>query len=243
MKKNTLRLMIAGCAVYVLLLMLPSHAQDTWPGRCQLPDLEEALSAASDAQVDGDVVAYVNSLSEINQLVDAALQDCLEAAIRDDANLTEADLSNANLAQAILRGADLQESLIAGANLQGAKLSGANLQGANLHSINLKGAQLTDANLQDTWLNDANLQGANLSGANLQNAWLSVCICGEPPANLQAANLSGANLSGANLEGTTLTDALLDENTILPDGTNWTPDTDIARFTDPMHPEFWEHPE
>jgi DNA-binding NtrC family response regulator len=36
------------------------------------------------------------------------------------------------------------------------------------------------------------------------------------------------SLGGANLQMASL-----------PDGTNWTPDTGMARFTDPEHPEFW----
>ena len=38
-----------------------------------------------------------------------------------------------------------------------------------------------------------------------------------------------ANLTGADFA----------EDTRLPDGTHWTPDTDITRFTDPDHPRFW----
>ena len=34
--------------------------------------------------------------------------------------------------------------------------------------------------------------------------------------------------------------AQFDEQTILPDGTNWTTQTVIARFTDPQHPYFWQ---
>jgi len=39
---------------------------------------------------------------------------------------------------------------------------------------------------------------------------------------------------GAHLER-----AKLAEHTTLPDGTRWKPDTDLARFTDPDHPDFW----
>jgi uncharacterized protein YjbI with pentapeptide repeats len=53
------------------------------------------------------------------------------------------------------------------------------------------------------------------------------------------ANLGEVNLGGANLQGAILKRANLDEFTILPDGTKWTPDTDMARFTDPDHPDFW----
>lgn len=36
-----------------------------------------------------------------------------------------------------------------------------------------------------------------------------------------------------------LGDIVFDEATILPDGTKWTPRTDMRRFTDPNHPKFW----
>ncbi len=101
--------------------------------------------------------------------------------------------------------------------LRGVKLESANLSGANLYSANLSGANLYRANLSD-----ANLYSANLSGAELWYADLS-------GAKLQAANLKGANLGGVHF----------DENTELPDGTNWTPETNMERFTDPEHPEFW----
>jgi hypothetical protein len=140
----------------------------------------------------------------------------------------------------------LRDAVLIGANLEGAWLSEANLQGAHLHIANLKSA----------WLSEANLQGAQLVGANLEGAWLSEANL--QGANLQRANLVNAILEGANLTGTDLEGAALigglnpamwsitfspaarfDENTILSDGTNWTPDADTARFTDPKHPDFW----
>ena len=72
------------------------------------------------------------------------------------------------------------------------------------------------------WLRDGSLQGAILSGANLEGAYLVM------------ANLQGAVLIGANLQG-----AKFDDNTTLPDDTRWTRDTDMARFTDPEHPDLW----
>ena len=94
----------------------------------------------------------------------------------------QADLSVANLYRADLGGADLS-----GANLSVADLSGANLYGANLYR-----ADLSVANLYRADLSVANLGGANLGGADLSGANLSV-------ANLGGANLGGADLSGANL--------------------------------------------
>jgi len=158
----------------------------------------------------------------------------LQGAILSDANLQEADLLGANLQGAYLPEANLQEADLLGANLAGAYLRYANLQGADLRGAKLQGAILSDTELQEADLWYTNLQGAILSGANLAEA------------DLLGANLAGAILAGANLEGAILLstnqirwDASFHEDTILPDGTNWTPDTNITRFTDPNHPDFW----
>jgi hypothetical protein len=107
-------------------------------------------------------------------------------------------------------------------SLRGASLFRASLQGAHLWQADLQGAHLLSANLQEADLFNANLQWADLFQANLEGA------------NLLETNLEGASLQEANLKG-----ARVNGGTILPDGTKWTPDTDITRFTDPEHPEFW----
>ncbi|MBZ0281656.1 MAG: pentapeptide repeat-containing protein [Anaerolineae bacterium] len=112
-------------------------------------------------------------------------------------------------------------------SLRGVELSGANLQGANLSRSDLRRVNL--------WA--ANLEGANLLELNLHMAALQI-------ANLQEADLSCTNLEGADLWNTNLKWAILwqakfDETTILPDRSNWTPETDMTRFTDPNHPHFW----
>ncbi|MGC4033635.1 MAG: pentapeptide repeat-containing protein [Tepidisphaeraceae bacterium] len=115
------------------------------------------------------------------------LEEAVELAVKQGANLSDANLGGANLSGANLRGANLSGANLRGANLSGANLSGANLRGANLRGANLSGANLSGANLRGANLSGANLGGANLSGANLRGA------------NLGGANLSGADLSGANL--------------------------------------------
>ena len=97
--------------------------------------------------------------------------------------------------------------------LRGADLVFADLEGANLGSTNLKRANLWNANLTGVYLKRANLEGADL----------------------RESNLEGANLGRANLEGSDFNDLIL-----LPDGTKWAPDTDMKRFTDPNHPDFWQ---
>ena len=136
-------------------------------------------------------------------------------------DLERADLKGAKLPGTDLTFAFLYEAILKGANLQGADLGGANLERANLERANLQGASLC-ADLQGAKLSEANLQGADLRWANL------------PGASLWDANLRGADLRWANVQG-----ARFSENTTLPDGTKWTPDADMARFTDPNQPDFW----
>jgi Pentapeptide repeats (8 copies) len=120
------------------------------------------------------------------------IKDCLEKAVKRDANLSYANLSYANLIGANLSDANLSYANLIGANLSDANLSYANLIGANLSDANLSGANLSGAYLRGANLSYANLIGANLSDANLSGANLS-------GAYLRGAYLRGANLSGANL--------------------------------------------
>jgi hypothetical protein len=108
------------------------------------------------------------------------------------------------------------ESRLGGSSLD--ELMGANLQDAYLYRANLEGV----------YLEEANLRGARLWQANLQGAYLTY-------SNLMDAKLRDANLRGADLQG-----AFLNANTILPDGKNWTHDTNMGRYTDPKHPDFWQ---
>lgn len=176
-------------------------------------------------------------------LVEANLQGAdlananLQRAFLIWANLRQATLVGANLQRATLEYATLQQADLVNADLQGVFLRGTNMQGADLAGADLRKSFLWNADLQQAYLGGANLQETNMSGANLRgvNLW---------NANLQGANLAmvglqEAYLYNADLRGANLEDATFDETTRLPDDTYWTPDTDMARFTDPNHPEFW----
>lgn len=154
-------------------------------------------------------------------------------------------LEDGALVEARLFGANLQEAFLWGANLQGAFLAQANLQEAILREANLQEADLWQANLQGASLLLANLKNAKLEGADLRGAVL------------WQTNLQGANLLKANLQGASLAQNQLDESVVLPDGdflginsdgnSIYTPDsyyqpgvTDMRKYTDPAHPEFWQ---
>jgi hypothetical protein len=144
-----------------------------------------------------------------------------------DGSLQRANLSNVNW----------QDQHLAHVNLQNAYLYAAHLLNTSLEGSNLQGANLSRANLQSTDLGNANLRGANLNRARMQEALLD-------NADLQGADISFANLdftdfTGANLQNAKLKKAAFDESTILPNEKPWTPETDLTRFTDPNHPNFW----
>ncbi|RMF77697.1 MAG: pentapeptide repeat-containing protein [Chloroflexi bacterium] len=96
-----------------------------------------------------------------------------------------------------------------------------------LYDGTLVGASLWRANLQDCYLTAANLRNADLNRANFRDA------------KLVNACLQGARLFDADLQGARLDNAQFDEETILPDGSNWSPDVDMECFTNPEHPKFW----
>ena len=98
------------------------------------------------------------------------IKETLEQAIKENANLINANLEGANLEGANLEGANLYNANLRGANLYNANLYNANLEGANLINANLINANLYNANLINANLRGANLINANLRGANLYNA-------------------------------------------------------------------------
>ncbi len=205
-------------AVMMLVVGLPLGAQDGWPTRCTLPDLEDAFDTASDAQANGDEVAFLNALSDMVHTINRSRGRCLEGAVFADIDLEGVDLEYADVS---------------------VELAGVNLEGAHFSNANLLLTILSDANLKDADLSHANLLMADFSNANLEGADLSW-------TNMGGTNLSGANLQGANLPVGAWdgawgdNEANFDEYTTLPDRTNWTPDTDLTRFTDPEHPDFWD---
>lgn len=160
-----------------------------------------------------------------------------------DGTLQRVDLQGANLAGVDLWGADLASADLSGANLTAARLIGAKLNQAILNRACLAEADLEEAVLHRARLGGADLRSARLVLADLRGAYLAeVTFEG---ANLQRANLAGAildhaRLGGADLREANLTDVRCNSATILPDGSAWTPDAVLARFTDADHPDFWQ---
>lgn len=144
----------------------------------------------------------------------------LTQAQMNDATLLNVNLYGANLAKVNLRQSDLRASDLWNANLENADLNGADCRSCKLLATNLREATLTNVNFQFSNLCDADFEGAFVAGADFRNT-----------------ALIGANLK--NIRYLNISQPIFDETTILPDESQWTPDTDIKRFTDPTHPQFW----
>ena len=125
------------------------------------------------------------------------------------------------------------------ANLHRAGLRGANLETCQLFNVDFTDADLVSSNLQQANLSFAMLRKAQLQKANLQRAVLLSADLRE--TDLSDVDFAGADLSEAQLEGAKLKRSHFDATTMLPDGTRWTSATDITRFTNSDHPDFWRY--
>lgn len=139
----------------------------------------------------------------------------------------------------LLRGKNLdcvnwQNTTLTGANLEGAEMWDADMSGEEsaLEEVNFRSANLTAASFIDAWVGPAIFENANLQNADLRNTFLAF-------ATFKGANLVGADLRGAMKALPATENSPMSKNMILPDGSKWTPETDIGIYTDPDHPDFW----
>jgi hypothetical protein len=175
--------------------------------------------------------------SRLNPIALDAVRIARKEGWLEDGSFRKANLEDANLTSARIHSIDVQGAWLDRAQLQRTDLrfirgekahfTYANLERATLALGHLPKAVFDYSNLRLTYFLKAELQGAKLISVNLYEA------------DLTEAYLEGACLLGANLQGARLDGVFFDEKTILPDRTKWTPDVDLARFTDPNHPQFW----
>lgn len=92
---------------------------------------------------------------------------------------------------------------------------------------------LYDGSLRGKKFDKANLANAPFEGAYLVDVSLREAI-------LTGADFSEAILHGTNLRGADLTDAIFTLDTMLPDGSMWTPHSDLSHFTNPQHADFFD---
>lgn len=137
-------------------------------------------------------------------------------------------------------------SVLLRANWEGAYIGNLNFQNADLRGANFKGVVVVNKNgIQKTSFKNADMWGIQLQGSNLKEVQLQGADLTK--ANLEHAILWGANLEGAYLQGAQLDKAMWADpfgivKTILPDGMPWSAEEDnqIERFTNALHPRYWE---
>lgn|GEM_PF-2604064 len=125
----------------------------------------------------------------------------------------QTQLSQTSFKNVVMRICQLDEAIAVEADFSDAYIIQCSLVGINWSRANIKNGSITESNLTNAILNQA-----NLSGVNLQNT------------GLRHASLIGTTFT----EGTQLPDST-EENPIF-----WTHDTDMTKYTDPNHPNFWE---
>ena len=223
---------LAGAALIsfaVLIIVTPAKNAETLNSQIQLMR----------SRIDTIAITATEQLRASGALYDGSLRGIdISLANLEGANLEKADLQDSNLELVYF-----VDSILAGANLSNVWARGSNFSGANLMDANIESARLIYGRFQGTRLNNVNAIGTGFLNSDLSNADFS-------GADLRNAVFLSANLDGANLTNAYLLDAeldfslganrtTLDETTILPDGTYWTPDTDMERFTNANHPNFW----
>ncbi|MGJ3239602.1 MAG: pentapeptide repeat-containing protein [Anaerolineae bacterium] len=159
--------------------------------------------------------------SDNNLIARSAVMLLKQRGWTKNGSLKNAQLGNTNLSDEDLVYANLEKTSFVWATCVKTNFSSANLRGADFYSANLEKAIFSGADLENSNFRGANLTGAVFSHTRLQNADLR-------SANMSEAFLMNADITGANLEKSTL-----------PDGTRWTSNTDMRRFTDPTHSDFW----
>ena len=166
----------------------------------------------------------------------------LEGAIFSNTNLNGSFLADSNLRGALILKTDVQNADLENADLAGAILMGANLQGANLEGANVEIADIsTFRNLDSSTPNERIMQDIERFFQSGIYRYSATDFVQEVEETAMRYTTAAADPGRAENAQTSLSLAILQlvTNVILPDGTNWTLDVDMARFTDPNHPNFW----
>ena len=167
---------------------------------------------------------------EDKQIRDNALRE-----LSDEDGLRGADLSEVNLSHTKLISCDLSGANLRHANLRHANLFGANISGADLSHADLSFAQLIMADLSHTNLTGTNLLEAELLLAKVQGAEVTFPeYSSDKIRDAVKVMLSGLGVPERN------------DETILPDGTQYDPERgleQLERFTHPPETDDTTQPE
>ena len=128
------------------------------------------------------------------------------------------DISHSEFRQAILKGVTFVNTIMHGVNFEQADLASACLKNCDLQASIFDNADLSHADLSGCKLEHVDFTEANLTNANLTNAIIT-----------DTTQLTGAKLPSFEE----------DERGFVKEGSIWQKHTDMKRFTDPNHPNYY----
>jgi len=103
----------------------------------------------------------------------STVRECVDCAVRENIDLTGADLRHTNLMNASFDDARLDLANLEGANLIGANISEASLRGACFINATLYGACLSFSDLAGANFDGGSFGGTDITGAHLANCLFS----------------------------------------------------------------------
>jgi len=174
-------------------------------------------------------VALVDSISRRIERRSAASETTM-ALLSVDSHVREAALQRARaqnwLVDGTMSGMALGGVSLAAIDLEAAVLRRVDFVGATLSGSKFYKADLREATFIDAVCHDCDFTLANLRRARLYRAQLE-------GSHLGGADLRGASLANARLEGANVAGCRMNRMTVLPDGSHWSPDRDLAEFVNP----------
>lgn len=136
-----------------------------------------------------------------------------------------------------LKGASFSGSFIGYSSFIDTNLILANFSRTKGEFCDFEGANMQRTNHSEVRWGAVSFRNAQLVSGRFQHAQFENC------------DLRGANLRNGNFTDARFTVCKFDESTILPDSElfegelvikYWTPETDMTRYTNPEHPDFWQ---
>ena len=154
------------------------------------------------------------------------------------------------------RQVDFSGSMILNTSMEGAKVRYTKFDNSTLWLANLNKAIIIDssfnnANLRTTTMKYASFHTSSFRAARFDGANMN-------STSFQSCNFGGVDFTNADLKDAQFLDCVFDDKTILPDSgvlphhygyseesgfssiKYWTPETDMTRYTNPEHPDFWQ---
>lgn len=122
-------------------------------------------------------ISSIQTGSALYEGVFESFTHCLEQAVREEINLSHADLRNRNLGNACLDDGMLENADFSGCNLTGANLSETRLRGASFYGADLYNACMACADLSHCSFEEASFGATDISGSDISFARFSTLSC------------------------------------------------------------------